>query len=118
MPMVLVATMPDGQCTTNRVGSYVESEITIFSMELALTVLDAQCTTNGVGSYIGKGITISSMVLGLTLRVRLQYPQWGWLIWCQMPNVPPMELALTLMGGMLTTSFFRKIDSWNVQFSS
>ena len=52
MPMVLVAMVPDGQCTTNRVGSYVESEITISSMVLVLTVPEAQCTTNGVGSYI------------------------------------------------------------------
>ena len=137
MPMVLVATVPDGQCTTNGVGSYVEGEITISSMGLVLTVPDAQCTTNGVGSYVGigitkssiglaltvpddqcttngvgsyvgKGITISSMVLVLTLAGRLQFCQWSWLIRCRMTNVPPMGLALTLMGGMLTTSFFRK----------
>ena len=72
MPIVLVATVLDGQCTTNRVGyqwswllrwqgdynfangvgSYIGGEITILPMVLALMVPDAQCTTNGVGSYI------------------------------------------------------------------
>ena len=108
MPMVLVATVPDGQCTTNGVGSYVEGEITISSMVLVLTVPDDQCTTNGVGSYVGGEITKSSMELALTLGVRLQNPQWCWLLQCRMPNVPPMELAPTLMSGMLTTSFFRE----------
>ena len=63
------STVLDAQCTTNGVGSYVESEITIFSMELALTVLDDQCTTNGVGSYAGWGITILPMELAHTVPV-------------------------------------------------
>ena len=52
MLMVLVATVPDAQCTTNGVGSYVGIGITKSSIGLALTVPDAQCTTNGVGSYV------------------------------------------------------------------
>jgi hypothetical protein len=43
MLMVLVATVPDGQCTTNGVGSYDESEITKCSIGLVLTSPDGQC---------------------------------------------------------------------------
>ena len=62
MLMALVATVLDGQCTTDGVDSYVGSEITILPVGLTPTVLDAQRTTDGVGS---------------TLAVRLQYPRWG-----------------------------------------
>ena len=63
MLMVLVATVLDGQCTTDGFDSYVGSEITILPMELTLTVLDAQCTTDGVGSYIGSRIATTSMIV-------------------------------------------------------
>ena len=65
MLMVLVAMVLDGQCTTNGVGSYIGTEITISLMELGPVVPDGQCTTNGVGSYVGTEITIPSMGLGL-----------------------------------------------------
>ena len=52
MPMVLIATVLDGQCTTNGVGSYIESEITKLPMKLDLTLVDGQYTTNVVSFYV------------------------------------------------------------------
>ena len=87
------------QHTTNRVGWYVDSEITKLPMLLGNTFVHGQHTTNGDGWYAGMKITKLPMMLDHTLaHGQHTTDEVGWYIEMEITK-SPMVLDYTLMHG-------------------